>query len=384
MRTSSSPSLSFLAAAAVCLLIAACQPAKHPVNPAAVAAVEALQPLVDSCGIPVLQYYYFSPQGDLQGVVCSRDTVFDIPQPIDGNSIFQAASLSKPVFAYIVMRMVDRGQIDLDTPIAEYTDVDRFADKEMARRLTPRLVLSHQTGLPNWAAGPSSDEWPTSTITFKYPADSCFAYSGEGYAFLQRAVEDIQGEPLDAIARREVFEPFDMPTTSYAWQPAYDSIALVGFNRDGEDRGQGRHPRANSAYTLRTNATEYAHFVKRGLLDGEGLSKAAHKEMFTPQVHAQRYADEPRACDSSVFWCLGFGAVCEPATSVAGVATATAGDYFWHWGDNGNFKALWVLHPSTKEGFVYFSNRATGHDLLAPFLKELTGDDLPLNDWIRN
>ena len=351
-------------------LLAGCQAPKEPVAERVVDAVAGLQALVDSCGIPVMQYYYFSPQGDLHGVLCAQDTAFDIPQAIDEQSIFQAASLSKPLFAYIVMRMVDRGEIDLDKPIADYTDIDRFDDKEMARRLTPRIVLSHQTGLPNWAAGPSSDEWPTSRITFKYPADSCFAYSGEGYAFLQRAVEAIQGAPLDEIARREVFGPFDMPTTSYAWQPAYDMLALVGFNRAGENRGQGRHPRANSAYTLRTNATEYARFVRRGLLNGEGLSDASHEEMFTHQVHAQRYADEPRACDSTVFWCLGFGAVDD--------------DYFWHWGDNGNFKALWLLHPATKEGFVYFTNRATGHDLLDPFLKDLTGDDLPLNDWIRN
>ena len=352
------------------LMLAGCQASKEPVLPRVVDALADLPALVDSCGIPVLQYYYFSPQGDLHGVACARDTIFDISQAIDEQSIFQAASLSKPLFAYIVMRMVDRGEIDLDRPVADYTDIDRFEDKEMARQLTPRIVLSHQTGLPNWAAGPSSDEWPTSRITFKYPADSCFAYSGEGYAFLQRAVEAIQGQPLDEIARREVFGPFDMPTTSYAWQPTYDTLALVGFNRAGENRGQGRHPRANSAYTLRTNATEYARFVRRGLLNGEGLSEAAHKEMFTHQVHAQRYADEPRACDSTVFWCLGFGAVNE--------------DYFWHWGDNGNFKALWLIHPATKEGFVYFSNRATGHDLLDPFLKELTGEDLPLNDWIRN
>lgn len=351
-------------------LLAGCQAPKVPIVPRAVDAVAALSKLVDSCGIPVLQFCYFSPQGELHGLACCQDTTFEISQPIDDQSIFQAASLSKPVFAYIVMRMVDRGEIDLDTPVAEYTDIDRFDDKEMARRLTPRMVLSHQTGLPNWAVSPSSDEWPTSRIKFKYPADSCFAYSGEGYAFLQRAVEAIQGKSLDEIARREVFDPFDMPTTSYAWQPAYDSLALVGFNRDGENRGQGRHPRANCAYTLRTNATEYAHFVKRCLLEGEGLSEAAHKEMFTHQVHAQRYADEPRPCDSTVFWCLGFGAVNE--------------DYYWHWGDNGNFKALWLLHPATKEGFVYFTNRATGHDLLGPFLKELTGDDLPLNDWIRN
>ena len=357
------------------VLLAGCRTPQMPVSPRVVNALDGLSELVDSCGIPVLQYYYFSPQGDSHGVVVCRDTTFEISQPIDEQSIFQAASLSKPVFAYIVMKMVDRGEIELDRPIADYTDIDRFEDKEMARRLTPRIVLSHQTGLPNWATSPSSDEWPTSRITFKYPADSCFAYSGEGYAFLQRAVETIQGQPLDEIARREVFEPFDMPTTSYAWQPAYDSIALVGFNRDGENRGQGRHPRANSAYTLRTNATEYARFLHRGLLNGEGLSEASHKEMFTPRVHAQRYADEPRACDSSVFWCLGFGNVAEPAAT---------GDYFWHWGDNGNFKALWLLHPATSEGFVYFSNRATGHDLLDPFLRTLTGEDLPLNDWIRN
>lgn len=354
----------------ITVLLAGCNKPAQPVNPNVLAAIDTLPTLVNEYGIPVLQYYYFSPQGDVHGVACAQDTVFDIPQAIDEQSIFQAASLSKPLFAYIVMKMVDAGEIDLERPVADYTDIERFEDKEMARHITPRIVLSHQTGLPNWASGPSSDEWPTSKISFRYPVDSCFAYSGEGYAFLQRAVEAIKGAPLDEIARKEVFEPFDMPTTSYAWQPEYDSIALTGFNRDGENRGQGRHPRANSAYTLRTNATEYARFVKRGLLEGEGLSEASHKEMFTHQVHAQRYADEPRECDSTVFWCLGFGAVNE--------------DFFWHWGDNGNFKALWLLHPSTKEGFVYFSNRATGHDLLAPFLKQLTGEDLPLNDWIRN
>ena len=352
------------------LLISGCHAPKAEIHPRVLSALDSLPALVSEYGIPVLQYYYFSPEGDRHGVICCQDAAFDIPQAIDEQSIFQAASLSKPVFAYIVMKMVDSGEIELDRPVADYTDIDRFADKEMARRLTPRIVLSHQTGLPNWAAGPSSDEWPTSTIAFKYPVDSCFAYSGEGYAFLQRAVEAIKGAPLNEIARKEVFEPFDMPTTSYEWLSVYDSIAVPGFNRDGENRGQGRHPRANSAYTLRTNAPEYARFVRRGLLEGEGLSEAAHKEMSTHQVHAQRYADAPRACDSTVFWCLGFGAVNE--------------DYYWHWGDNGNFKALWLLHPATKEGFVYFSNRATGHDLLDPFLEELTGEELPLSDWIRN
>ena len=176
-------------ALAMLVLMPGCQAPKGRVSPRVVNALAGLPALVDSCRIPVMQYYYFSPQGDVSKVIRARDTTFDIPQPINRESIFQAASLSKPVFAYIVMRMVDRGEIDLDRPVADYTDIDRFDDPEMARRITPRIVLSHRTGLPNWAASPSSDEWPTSRINFKYPVDSCFAYSGEGYAFLQRAVE---------------------------------------------------------------------------------------------------------------------------------------------------------------------------------------------------
>ena len=88
-------------------------------------------------------------------------------------AVFQAASLSKVVFAYIVMKMYQNGEIDLDTPICNYTDIDRFEDKESAAKLTARLVLNHRTGLPNWSTGPSSEEWPTSTITFKFPVDSC-------------------------------------------------------------------------------------------------------------------------------------------------------------------------------------------------------------------
>ena len=139
------------------LLLTGCQTPKQSVSPRVVNALAGLPELVDSCGIPVLQYYYFSPNGDLHDVVQCHDTAFVIAQHVDEQSIFQAASLSKPVFAYIVMKMVDRGEIDLDRAISDYTDIDRFEDKEMAIQLTPRIVLSHQTGLTNWAAGPSSD-----------------------------------------------------------------------------------------------------------------------------------------------------------------------------------------------------------------------------------
>ena len=71
-------------------LLAGCQAPKNPVSPRVVNALAGLPELVDSCGIPVMQYYYFSPLGDLHKVVRDRKTNFDIPQPINEHSIFQA------------------------------------------------------------------------------------------------------------------------------------------------------------------------------------------------------------------------------------------------------------------------------------------------------
>ncbi len=333
---------------------------------------------VKSAKIPVFQYSIFEKDVSIGGVIIA-DSVYNYTQPADESSIFQAASLSKPIFAYIVMKMVDRGEIDLDTPICQYTDMERFEDKEMAAILTPRMVLSHVTGLPNWAASPSSDEWPTSTIHFKYPADSCFSYSGEGFAYLQRAVEAIRGASLDEIAGEEVFKPLKMNSTSYGWLPHYDSIALDGFNRAAENRGQGRHPRENSAYTLRTNAIEYVLFL-RALMEGKGLSAASHTEMLAPQVHAIRYADNHRDCDSTIWWALGLGAIYSDTTAAKkGVDPR----YYYHWGDNGNFKALFVFRPEDRRGIVYFTNSANGHDVVNAVIESTFGELLPVQDWIQ-
>lgn len=125
--------------------------------------------MADSLGIPSMQLAIHEAGKDCPTVLVNSKS----------DAIFQAASLSKPVFSYIVMRLVDEGLMDLDEPIASYTGIERFEDKEMAAALTPRIVLSHTSGLYNWAESPTSDEWGDSRITFHFPADECFSYSGE-------------------------------------------------------------------------------------------------------------------------------------------------------------------------------------------------------------
>lgn len=292
--------------------------------------------------------------------------------------VYQAASLSKVVFAYIVNKMAVNGEIDLDKPLAEYTDIERFSNdgKEMAKRITARVVLKHRTGLPNWSTSPSSKEWPNSTINFKFAVDSCFGYSGEGFALLQRAVEKIKGAPIEEIAKREVFEPLGMVNSSYCWLDRYDDIALDGYNRAGENRGKGRHPRANVGYTLRTTAKDYIKFANMLLRDINDKSPYAMEMVSTlykgDQPIAYRYADRNRECDSNIFWGNGVGVEKHPIY----------GDIIWHWGDNGSFKAMVVIIPSKSISLCYFTNSAHGHDILNSVLSNFISNPSTIYNWI--
>ena len=92
---------------------------------------------------------------------------------VDGNTIFAAASLSKPLFAYAVLRLIDGGKLALDTPLSRHVP-DYVADDPRAATVTVRHILSHTSGLPNWR----SDDVPLKTL---FPPGGRFSYSGEGF-----------------------------------------------------------------------------------------------------------------------------------------------------------------------------------------------------------
>ncbi len=318
-----------------------------------------LKQIADSAGIPNLQIVFQSEKY----LFCNSEK----------KSVFQAASLSKPIFAYIVLKMAERGEIDLDKPLHLYTQVSRIDNKEWAQKLTARSILSHKSGLQNWATSPSSDEWPNSVAKFRFKPDSAFSYSGEGYYLLQQAVEKIRGKLLEDIAKEEVFIPLNMEYSSYEWMDIYDSLAVDGFNRGGENRGKGRHPRANSAYTLRSTASDYSKFLS-ALINDTILSPSMLKSMLRPEVPAYRYSERSRECDNYIFWGLGLGIE----------KNSQFGDILFHWGDNGNFKALFVVIPSKQSHLVYFTNSESGHDIIDDIVSLFfrSSEPLKLSAWI--
>lgn len=333
--------------------------------------IEKTKEIAVGAKIPLMQLEYSDGGHTVSFEIAQRD---GITASEGGSTVFQAASLSKPVLAYIVLKMADNGELGLDEPIAKHTDIDRFVNKEWAGALTPRIVLSHRTGLPNWAVkAPSSAEWPTSFISFLHQPDSTFTYSGEGYAFLQRAIEAIRGKSLQQIAEEEVFIPFGMPNTSYGWLPAYDSLAVEGYNREGESVGVQVFPRENSGYTLRTTAKEYSRFIRHALVEGKGLKPETHRLMLTPAGVAGSKG-QPTEPDKQIMWGLGVGVE----------RNEELGEVYFHWGDNGEFKSLFVVAPKANRYVVYFTNCPFGHTIIDELMPLYLGNTKPLSlsGWI--
>lgn len=258
--------------------------------------------------------------------------------PVRTDTVFSAASLTKPVFAYLA----DRGVIDLDAPLAGYLPYPRVEHDERHRKITARMVLSHTTGLPNWALGQDH-------IPFQFAPDEAWGYSGEGFVYLQKAIEKLTGTPLADLARREVFDPLGMTRSRLAWDPALEGQTVSGVNAQGRVEPLPRRTESNAAASLLTTAEDYARFLV-AFLEGRGLKPESRKAMLEPRMQVQSKWGEPKSPKQpGVFWGLGWGL--EQAEGV---------DTFWHWGHEEFWRAFVVVRRDGKAGLVYFANSYEG------------------------
>jgi len=296
----------------------------------------------------------------------------DLPTQVTETTIFEAASLSKPVFAYLLMQQVDSGRIDLDAPILRTLDYPRIRDAEQAVAVTPRLALSHSTGLPNWAGSPR--DWErTDTLEFAFAPGSGFRYSGEGYQLAQVYAEHVTGRSLEALFRASLGAV--MPLSVFGGSLQMEVSPAAGHDAEGSRTGGraiGQWTRANAAYTLRTTVTEYARFVAR-VCSGEGLSRAAHAEMLRPRVRlaGDEWGAKPEAIGARLGWALGWG-----------TQTADGRTLHFHWGDNGPFKAFVAFDAETRRGVVYFANGAGGLKLMETLAAPAVGSVRPISVWL--
>ena len=286
-------------------------------------------------------------------------TKADSTQPITPATIFEAASLSKPVFAYAVLQLVEQGLLDLDTPLYTYLPYPDVATDERYQKITARLVLSHQSGFPNWR---KNRRLPQMAMAFT-PGER-FSYSGEGYVYLQKVVEKLTGQPINELMNNRVLKPLGMTNSRFIWQPDFATHVALPHDESGQIGEKYRPEQANMAYSLHTTAEDYARFIQ-AILTPTGLKPATIRQMLSPQSRLPtRFSGD--TLSANLYWGLGFG-----------LEQGADDNWFWHWGDNGSFKCFVMANPVRQDAVIYFTNSANGLDITDRILAKVLGGQHP-------
>ena len=295
-------------------------------------------------------------------------------QGVDDDTIFEAASLSKPVFAYAVLKLVDTGKLNLDTPLVKYLAGPYVENDNRLDSITARMVLDHTTGFPNWR--PFGQP-----LRIYFDPGLRFSYSGEGFVYLQKVVEHITGKSLAAVMKDLVMDPLGMSSSNYVWQDRYDSRIAVGHSQAGIARPVRKPTDANAASSLHTTARDYARFVtallNQGLLNNTGLRAETWRQMLTPQVKVNE------GCVNCTFALTG-----KPSEQLSwglgiGLQQTELGQTFWHWGDNNSEYHCFVVGFIEKNaGMVVFTNSGNGLSIIPDIVSAAFGARLPAFDWL--
>jgi len=284
-------------------------------------------------------------------------------KPVGPKTIFEAASLSKTVFAYLYLLEKDRAELGLNDKVDPLPDMPVLAADERFARVTPAMLLSHQSGLPNWRGRfdrtgetYSTQFKATDTLRLKQDPGTGFSYSGEGYLYLQRVLEGRTSENLEDLARRRLFSPLNMTRSSYIPEPRLESLLAQGYYRDGDSRPAAAARVPVSAASLITTSRDYAAFLQE-LLRQEDLLE----EMANPLVPVDTLDG------TLISWGLGLGVI------------DYEGDrYAFHWGDNPAFKAYYIISLSEKKGVVWLANSEEGLSFRNSLIRAVFVKDIPM------
>jgi CubicO group peptidase (beta-lactamase class C family) len=300
--------------------------------------------LMDSAGIPGMAMAVLD-DGEIAWSKGFGVRGADGGHPVDENTVFEAASLSKPVMAYVALTFVDAGLLDLDRPLLEYAAIPELPD-ERAGRITARMVLSHTTGLQNERIGEER-------LVLAFDPGQRFRYSGEGFLLLQRALESITGESLDTLSRRTVLDSLGMTRSGFVWREDWAENAAVGHGEFESPRSPSRPVTARAPSSFHTTAHDYATFV-RAVMRGHGLRRETFEQMSHPHVQV---AD-------GIEWGLGWA-----------LETSHGARALWHWGDNSNsgFTAFVYMNLDRQDAVVYFANSNTGLGIVREVLAVVGG-----------
>lgn len=309
-----------------------------------------------------------------------------VHDPVAASTLFQAASLTKQVTAHAAFALRSQGKLDFDRPLAAY--VDDLRDPA-ARGVTIRHVLSHSSGFPNWRYAEASK--PVPDLVPAFAPGSRFQYSGEGFFYLQRVMEQVTGLGFGRIVRDLVFEPLRMSSSTLVWDPATLARTALPHNRRGEPRqGWDKPFRALHAYAARIGKPivemryeDYTAPIREsgGPVLPDSMRPNAASSLVTSAEDYARFliaairnpelGRQQIAINEFLGWGLGWA-----------IERASGRTYLWQWGDNPGYKNFVLAEPATGGAVFVFTNGDAGARVNDRVLTHATGHDHPALFWL--
>jgi len=301
-------------------------------------------------------------------------------EPINMETNFYGASLSKPVFAVLVMQLVEKGILDLDKPLQEYLpkpiydykptkkwhdNYQDLKDDSAYLKITARMCLDHTSGFPNWRW----DE-PDQKLRVKTTPGSRYSYSGEGLVYLQVVLEHLLDKPLEQLMQENIFAPLKMNNSSYTWQPKFEKDYCLGHNSNGEIYEKDKDNDARSASTLETTLGDYTLFT-RAVFQNQLLKQSATNEMFTQQIKIRSIAQfgplrlKDSDANDGIDLGYGLGWVLLKSPYGTGAFKEGHGDGFQHYT---------IIFPQTGIGIIIMSNSDNAESIFKELLESAIGD----------
>jgi len=307
---------------------------------------------------------------------------FDTKEPLQTNTNFYGASLSKSVFAVLVMKMVQEKVIELDKPLESYLpqpvyaygkgnswnqDYTSLQGDSLYKKITARMCLDHSSGFPNW-------RWyePDQKLRVDFEPGSGFSYSGEGLCYLQFVLEKITGKSLEQLMEENIFNPLGMTTSAYFWQPRFEANYCFGHASDNKIYEKDKDNAPRSASTLETTPDDLSSFFE-AVLKKRILSAASYNEMFTPQLRlrskiqmeAQSWLDTTNAENDNIQLSYGLGWGILQTPYGFGAFKEGHGDGFQHYA---------IIFPAKQMGVLILTNSDNGEGIFKELLEVAIGD----------
>jgi CubicO group peptidase (beta-lactamase class C family) len=307
-----------------------------------------------------------------------RDTEKNLPLTVD--SVMTAASFTKVAFAYLVMQLVETGELELNKPVyqyfpkplPEYSSYQDLAADPRYKKITARMLLSHTSGFPNF-------RWlnDDKKLNINFEPGSRYAYSGEGIELLQLVVETITHKSLQELMQAQVFQPLGMTRTSMVWEDRFESNYANGYDEYGRNIGPERRATADAAGSMQTTPRDFAQFML-AMMNGKGLKAKTRDLMLSPQIQIlARHqfptmeniaTEENKAIRLS--YGLGWGLYWTPY-----------GKAFFKEGHDAGWRNYTVCFDQSKTGLLIMTNSANGEGMFKELLETLLKNPYTPIEW---